>query len=241
MLPFEFTRPTLMILILPIAIVLGIWFVRSLTDFPRPQRIASFIARSILGLLLVLSLAGLTWLHRTHEKFVLFLVDQSLSVGENAETAAGDYLKNVAEKKGNDRVAYMPFAASIGNVQEEAVVFGAMPSILGRPQDSAAGTEATALRADAQPLAENDNAKRDGTNLAAAIEAAAGYMPPGYAPHIVVLTDGNQPKATPLLLRREVAYRSRRFLCQHERNRKFRFPKLMFRQKFAKVSRSSWM
>ena len=58
MLPFEFTRPTLMILILPIAIVLGIWFVRSLTDFPRPQRIASLIARSILGLLLVLSLAG---------------------------------------------------------------------------------------------------------------------------------------------------------------------------------------
>lgn len=198
MLPFEFTRPTLLILIVPIAIVLGIWFVRSLTDFPRSQRIASLVTRSIMGLLLVLSLAGLTWLHRTHDKFVMFLVDQSLSVGENAETTASDYLKNVAEKKGNDRVAYMPFAASIGNVQEEAVVFGARPSILGKVQDSAGGTEDTTRRADALPLAGKDNAKRDGTNLAAAIEAAAGYMPPGYVPHIVVLTDGNQTEGSAL-------------------------------------------
>ena len=36
------------------------------------------------------------------------------------------------------------------------------------------------------------NAKRDGTNLAAAIETAAGYIPSGYVPHIVVLTDGNE-------------------------------------------------
>ena len=186
MLPFEFTRPMLLILIVPFAVVLGIWFVRSLSDFPKPQRIWSLVARSCIGLLLILSLAGLTWLHRTHEQFVVFVVDQSLSVGENAETAAQDFLKNIAEKKGNNLVAYMPFAASIGHVQEEAVVFGSTPSILGKPQSSATSAAQGIL-----PSSEA-NAKRDGTNLAAAIETAAGYIPSGYVPHIVVLTDGNE-------------------------------------------------
>jgi len=186
MLPFEFTRPMLLILIVPFAIVLGIWFVRSLSDFPKPQRIWSLVTRSLIGLLLILALAGLTWLHRTHEQFVLFVVDQSLSVGENAEVAANDFLRGAAEKKGSNRIAYMPFAASIGNVQDEPVLFGPTPSILGKPN----ATADPAVPGTLQPA--EINAKRDGTNLAAAIEAAAGYMPPGYVPRIVVLTDGNQ-------------------------------------------------
>ena len=55
MLPFEFTRPALLILILPIAVALGLGFVRSLSDFPRQQRIASLVTRSIICLLLVLA------------------------------------------------------------------------------------------------------------------------------------------------------------------------------------------
>lgn len=187
MFPFEFTRPELLILIVPIAIVLGVWFARSLSDFPRSQRIASLATRAIITMLLVLALAGLTWLHRTNEQFVLFVVDQSLSVGENAEKSATEYLKQaVAEKKGAHRVAYLPFGNAVGDVQEEPVEFGTSPSLLGK-QKPAAGTEAPASSRDAE-----NRAKRDGTNLAAAIEAAAGYMPPGYVPQIVLLTDGNQ-------------------------------------------------
>ena len=187
MIPFEFTRPTLLILIVPIAIVLGVGFVRSLSDFPRPQRIASLVTRSVVGLLLVLALAGLTWLHRTNEQFVLFVVDQSSSVGENAEKTATEFLKQAAEKKGSHRVAYLPFAAAVGSVQEDPVEFGARPSLMGKqkPDLTQAGTTGPA-----GSLA--DTARRDGTNLAAAIEAAAGYMPPGYVPQIVLLTDGNQ-------------------------------------------------
>ncbi|MBC7967252.1 MAG: VWA domain-containing protein, partial [Fuerstia sp.] len=186
MLPFEFTRPALLLLILPIAAALGFWFVRSLSDFPIRQRIASLVTRSIICLLLVLALAGLTWLHRTHEQFVLFVVDQSLSVGANAETTATEFLKQAADNKGSHQVAFLPFASTIGNVQDEPVVYGATPSILGKPKSPvedippAGGTTAEQL------------AIRDGTNLAAAIEAAAAHLPPGYVSHIVMLTDGNQ-------------------------------------------------
>ena len=186
MFPLEFTRPALLILLVPIAMALIFGFVRSLSDFPGPQRIVSLVTRSIICLLLVLALSGLTWLHRTHDQFVLFVVDQSLSVGANAEMTAMKFLKQAAQNKGSDRIAYLPFASTIGSVQQEPVVYGATPSLLGKPKDPAEEILPTGAAALA------DNAKRDGTNLAAAIESAAGYMPPGYVPQIVVLTDGNQ-------------------------------------------------
>ena len=187
MLPFEFTRPILMILIVPIMIVLVIWFVRSLSDFPKPQRIVSLVTRSLIALMLVLALAGFTWLHRTSEQFVIFVVDQSQSIGENAEKAAVEYLKRAQEQKGGNRVAFLPFAAAIGDVQDEPVTFGERPSILGKVEDPTEPARARGSQATGE-----ESEKRDGTNLAAAIEAAAGYMPPGYVPHIVVLTDGNE-------------------------------------------------
>jgi len=188
MIPFEFTRPTLLMLVVPVAIALGLWFVRSLSDFPKNQRIVSLVTRFVIGLLLILALAGFTWLHRTQEQFVLFLVDQSQSIGDNAEKAAADYLKAAAEQRGVHRVAYLPFGAQVGTVQEEPVEFGERLSLLGKqPQQSetASGPEVSANSA-------AKSTKRDGTDIAAAIEAAAGYMPPGYVPQIVLLTDGNQ-------------------------------------------------
>ena len=96
MLQFEFIRPGFLLLIVPMAVVLGIGFGKSLSDFPRSQRIVSLVTRSLLALMMVLALAGLTWRHQTDEQFVLFVVDQSRSVGENARTAAADFLIVVA-------------------------------------------------------------------------------------------------------------------------------------------------
>lgn len=40
-------------------------------------------------------------------------------------------------------------------------------------------------------IAESKNSGiRDDTDLAAAIQTAAGYLPPGFVPHLVLLTDG---------------------------------------------------
>ncbi|MEZ6031952.1 MAG: VWA domain-containing protein [Planctomycetaceae bacterium] len=186
MLPFEFTRPALLLLIVPIAIVLCVWFVRSLSDFPRQQRIGSLLTRAVLSLLLVLALAGTTWLHQTDQQFVLFVVDQSLSVGESAAAAANKFMKVAEAGKGSDRTAYLPFAATVGTVQGAPVFDVRAPLRQGASPDVIENDASRAV------LSAEDRSARDGTNLAAAIEAAAGYMPPGYVPRIVLLTDGNQ-------------------------------------------------
>ena len=91
---FELIRPWTLLLLIPALAVLGWYFVRTLSDFPRPQRIVSLVTRIVIVLLVILSLAGLTWLHETHEQFVIFLIDQSLSVGENGAEAANAFLRD---------------------------------------------------------------------------------------------------------------------------------------------------
>jgi len=198
MFSFEFTRPALLILMIPIMILLGLFFARSLSDFPRPQQIVSMLTRSLLALLLILALAGLTWLHRTDEKFVVFVVDQSRSVGTNGQIAAAKFLQLAEQSRGPHKVACLPFAVTAGPVQIEppfnltlqhaAPAQGALPPVAG----------SLGLN---EPLADEqmaDDSMQDGTNLAAAIEAAAGFVPPGYVPQIVVLTDGNETSGNAL-------------------------------------------
>lgn len=170
----ELIRPWTLLLLVPALLVLSWYFVRSLSDFPRPQRIVSLVTRTLIVLLLALSLAGLTWLHTTHEQFVIFLIDQSLSVGDNGEQAVDDFLKRAAETRGDHKVAYLPFASQVGAIREELAA------------EDAASVD------DPKPDSAEEKARRDGTNLAAAIKAAAGYLPPGYVPHLVLLTDGNE-------------------------------------------------
>ncbi|HUG67819.1 MAG TPA: VWA domain-containing protein, partial [Pirellulaceae bacterium] len=171
----------MLLLLVPALLVLGWYFARSLSDFPRPQRIVSLVSRTLIVFLLALSLAGLTWLHTTHEQFVIFLIDQSLSVGENGEQAVDEFLQRAAETQGNHKVAYLPFARRVGAIQDEQMAESARPSISGTSSSQEAGAQVT-----------DDNAARDGTDLAAAIKTAAGYLPPGYIPHLVLLTDGNE-------------------------------------------------
>ncbi len=185
----ELIRPWTLILLVPAVIVLGWYYVRSLSDFPTPQRIFSLMSRAIILLLLILALAGLTWLHTTDEQFVIFLVDQSLSVGEDGFKAIDEFVERSLEGQGTHKVAFLPFASKVGQVQDEAVTFGEHSSILGDV------TTPGATQPDAeQPAAADIDKKsdRDGSDLAAAIKAASGYLPPGYVPHLVLLTDGNE-------------------------------------------------
>ncbi|MDZ4849189.1 MAG: VWA domain-containing protein [Pirellulaceae bacterium] len=190
MLPIELTRPWLMLVTLPMLVVVIYYFVRSLSDFPKAQRILSLSVRSIIALLLVLSLAGLTWLHRTQEQFVIFVADQSQSIGDDAATKATEFMTKAVEYQANHRVTYLPFAAAVGEVRETPIAYGAEPSILRDSEEASQSTQVKAESSRIPTLAVLP--KRDGTHLASAIETAAGYMPPGYVPHIVVLSDGNE-------------------------------------------------
>ncbi|MBL8848615.1 MAG: hypothetical protein JNG89_02985, partial [Planctomycetaceae bacterium] len=112
-LPLELTRPMALIALLAMP-VLVYYFVRSLSDFPRPQRIVSLVARSIVALLIILSLAGLTWLHSVHDQYVIFLVDDSLSIGDEAAAQATKYLDEIGKDTGENKLARLSFHPAPG-------------------------------------------------------------------------------------------------------------------------------
>lgn len=190
MLPFEFTRPWLVALLVVAAPVLGVYFVRSLSDFPRPQRMVSLVTRALIVLLVVLALAGFTLLRSTDEQFVIVLTDQSLSVGDDGAKKVDEFLDRALSNVGRHRIVYLPFAVKPGAVQTDRVAYGNRPSLLA---DSATATNASSDPREASTgNAPAKSPLRDGTNLAAAIETASGYLPPGYVPGILLLSDGNE-------------------------------------------------
>jgi uncharacterized membrane protein len=156
----ELTHPVLLAGLVAVPLLVY-YFYRSLVDFARWQRILSLTCRAVVVLLLVLALAGLTLLRPTREQFVVFALDQSLSVGDDSGRAAQAYVDRAVREAGGNRVAFLSFAAEPGLVHAER---------------------------------EKEYSQLDpnGTNLAAAIEAAAGSIPPSYVPHLVLLSDGNQ-------------------------------------------------
>src|SRR5438270_99045 len=156
----ELTHPALLAGLAALPLV-AYYFYRSLVDFPRAQRALSLACRSLIIVLLVLSVAGLTAFKPTREQFVVFAVDKSLSVGDDSRKTAQEFLQLAAAASGNNRIAYLGFAAEPGLVHTEQAK-------------------------------ESPQLDANGTNIAAAIEAAAAAIPPSYVPHIVVVSDGNQ-------------------------------------------------
>src|SRR5262245_1212580 len=105
----ELTHPARLIClaVLPLLIY---YFYRSLVDFPRWQRAISFVVRSVIVLLLVLSLAGLTLLHPTHQQYTIFALDRSTSVGAESTKRAEEFLNQAIPAAGENRVAFLPFS-----------------------------------------------------------------------------------------------------------------------------------
>lgn len=174
--PLEFIRPWFLLFALPLAAVVIYYYRHSLSDFPRQQRMVSLITRLVVISLLVLALSGLTLLRTTDELFVVFVTDESSSLGDEANEAAQKLLADAWEGKGRHQTAWIPFSKSVGLIQEEP------PKV----EESADESE------EKKPASTEQDKAKEGTNLAAAIEAAAGHVPPGYVPRIVVVSDGNE-------------------------------------------------
>jgi Ca-activated chloride channel family protein len=165
---FELTHPLFLfgLMVLP---VLVWYFYRSLVDFARWQQTLSLLCRTLLVILLVLSLAGLTLLQPTHQQFVVFALDESLSIGEEGEQRVREYLDRALPAAGEHRVAFLSFAA--------------------RPEQ---------VRAKREKIIKMEEKERQGTDIASALEVASADIPPSYVPHIVLLSDGNQTKGDAL-------------------------------------------
>lgn len=218
MFPLEFTRPWMLWVLLAATPVVGFYFYKSLSDFPRKQRIVSLVTRLLIVFLIALSLSGLTLLHPTKSKYFIFLADQSSSVGKNGEEMVEEFLADASKHQGNNQFAYIPFASRAGMVQDEPVVYGENPSILNldkKPENTEAKSSAPTPGTNGDSSKENKSASenseetdgtetesllpskrntelRDGTNIEDAIETAIGFMPPGFVPEIVLITDGNE-------------------------------------------------
>ncbi len=145
------------------------YYRRSLVDLPVWQRRASLGVRSMIVLLLALSLAGLTLLSPTKEVFVVFAVDESLSIADEARTVARQFIKDATEQRDEQRYAVLPFAASAQSF---------VKSLPDRAAEPSADEKSAALRR--------------ATNLQAAIETAAAGIPAHFVPRVVLLTDGNE-------------------------------------------------
>ncbi len=206
--PFELTRPQFAVG-LAVVLVLVYFFRRSLlVDWPWRQRLASLLVRTLIVLLLVLSLAGLTLLRPTHEVFVVFVVDQSTSVGEPSRKKANEFLRQAVEKVDVDRYAVLPFAAQPGAVQTGreaakgeatggAVLFGGNQGESDGNSGEHSDTGRNATDVPSAPTASSD-AARNGTDIQSALEVAAAAIPAHYVPRIVLLSDGNQTEGDAL-------------------------------------------
>jgi uncharacterized membrane protein len=111
----ELTQPwyLLALLVLP---VVGWYFARGLTDFSRWQRIASLTVRTLVVVLLVAALCGLTWLKSSKDLYVVFVIDDSLSVGEEGKSETEKFLDRATAAAGNNKVAFVRFGAEPGAV-----------------------------------------------------------------------------------------------------------------------------
>ena len=212
MIPFELTRPWAVAMLFIALPVLYWFFVRSLSDFPTAQRKVSLAIRGLILALLILALAGLSFLRETDERFFVFLIDQSTSVSEDASKRASEFLDEAIEEIGDSRVAFVPFASKVGTVSSQRIEIESTAANDNKTDLSKKATEAETVDANevnnaddvtpnsplvvqaAAELAEEEKqaAFRDGTDIGSAIEAAAGYLPPGYRPQIVLLSDGNE-------------------------------------------------
>ncbi len=114
----ELTHPGWLAGLVALAVVYW-YFRRGLVDFVRRQRLVSALARGMIVVLLVLALAGLTLLRPTHDLFVVFAVDRSLSVGDESKKASDAYVEHALKSLGRNRAAVLDFAASPGAPREK--------------------------------------------------------------------------------------------------------------------------
>jgi uncharacterized membrane protein len=111
--PLELTQPWYLLGILALPVLVWYYF-RGLTDFARWQRILSLASRGLVVGLLVLALCGLTFLQPGKEQYVVFAIDESMSVGEENKAAVDDFIGKATAAAGSNKYAFVRFGAEPG-------------------------------------------------------------------------------------------------------------------------------
>ncbi|HLU11084.1 MAG TPA: VWA domain-containing protein [Oceanobacillus sp.] len=158
-----FTAPAALVLLLTIPFVIYLGWPR--VAFRRGRDIASLILRSLIILLLVLALAGTQVVRAAGKLAVVFLIDASDSVGQQAQEAQLNFLREALEGMSPDDEAAI-------------VVFGAN-ALVERPMSTT--REISPLRS--TPITSN-------TDLEEAIGLGMALFPADAAKRMVILSDG---------------------------------------------------
>jgi Mg-chelatase subunit ChlD len=113
---FDFEYPGRLVWLV-VLLVIAYFAFRSSASAPLRRRVASFMTRSLIVTLLVVAFAGLLYRYQTDQRFVIFAVDTSHSVGGEGRQAADRFLKTALEHQGPHKVAFLPFADQPGKLQ----------------------------------------------------------------------------------------------------------------------------
>ncbi len=173
----EITRPLLLLLLLFLpALYYG--YRRSLVDLSRTQRIISLIARIIIVVLLILSVADVQYLKTDDKLAVMFLADISDSISDDGLTKATDYVNEALKSQdGNQQSGLIAFTDRVEVVR----------ALLKNGDEPDAELELAEVK---QAWLETDEDAGDATNIAQAIETAWGTFPANANKRIVLITDG---------------------------------------------------
>ncbi|MEM6690869.1 MAG: VWA domain-containing protein [Planctomycetota bacterium] len=177
-------------LAIPIFVV---WHLRSLADLPLWQRRLSLFLRSLVGLLLIAALSGLTWMSKQTAQSWIVLVDQSDSIDDSGrqfiDQWCDDAVAAIDQSDKDIELSFLPFSSHPGELQnawpaeESAAVSGDAPAEgLVDEQENAQDPKDTESEA--------ANAVAPGTDLAEAIAKATAGLPPNRVPRLILLSDG---------------------------------------------------
>lgn len=207
----QWTQPQWAWLWVPAVLWLVVFHLRTLSDFPPRQRLVSLLVRGFVLTLLIMVVCGPVVLRSTSQKMIVFAVDQSESIDEAARETADEYLKDAIEQAKEDdaEVRFLPFDSTPRQLQSNWTAFQEPPAETDSEPASVEVAEETPADVSAFDGVEHgedeipmptpsptdldaDEAKRMGTDLAAAIQTAVASIPPSRVPRIVLMSDGNQ-------------------------------------------------
>ncbi len=114
----EIARPAWLAALVVLPLLIFYWR-RSLVQFSPRQRIVSLALRAVLLLLMTVALCGPEMRVSSPRQFVVFAVDYSGSVREEARAEAADFIDKATAGAGENRWAVLPFAAEPGMPRNE--------------------------------------------------------------------------------------------------------------------------
>ncbi|MDR2706315.1 MAG: VWA domain-containing protein, partial [Planctomycetaceae bacterium] len=184
---FELSHPQYLVGLIFVAVLL--WGFRySLTDFSKTQRFISLGVRLVILILIVFALAGLTFLSPTHEKMIVFLLDQSRSIDPAASEKAQQFIESAQKIAGTTPIPVVTFAANPQIQNHTSPVFPSTDFV----QENVDVSELSEQSEQSKQSELSELTDKNATNIAAALKPALALIPPRYVPHLVILSDGNE-------------------------------------------------